>query len=318
MKFKGFLLVLVLLLSVGLMAACGEDETSGDEESDATTGATQVVVTDEASFLQGISEDGAWIIILEDDLTVDEEIVLAGQFTHRDEPARKIAIYAQDADRNITDQYTLTAPKLTIESENTRLQGGTFAGDVVVAANGFSIPDATIEGNLTFASEEFEASADLSGGTVTGTVSVEGGEEADAVTGATQIMVTDAESFFHGVSADGPWIILFQDDLTVDEEVVLTGNHTHRDEPARKLALYEQDADRNITAQFTLTAPKLTIQNENTRLQGGTFVGDVYVEANNFSIPNGTIEGNVYFASEEFEASADLSEGTVTGSVEVQ
>ncbi|WP_218197424.1 hypothetical protein, partial [Pseudomonas sp. 2995-1] len=76
----------------------------------------------------------------------------------------------------------------------------------------------------------------------------------DAVSGATQVVVTDEDSFFDGVSANGAWIIIFNDDLTVDEDVVLAGEHIHRDEPARKLALYEQDEDRNVTERFTLTA----------------------------------------------------------------
>ncbi|PXW92449.1 hypothetical protein DES38_10227, partial [Streptohalobacillus salinus] len=85
----------------------------------------------------------------------------------------KLALYTQDEDRNITDQFTLTAPMLTVQGENTRIQGGTFAGDVLVDANGFSIPDGTIDGDLIFADAEYEASADLSGGEVTGNVSVQ-------------------------------------------------------------------------------------------------------------------------------------------------
>ncbi|WP_416148014.1 hypothetical protein ACM26V_17425 [Salipaludibacillus sp. HK11] len=53
---------------------------------------------------------------------------------------------------------------------------------------------------------------------------------------------------------------------------------------ARKLALYDQGEDRNITNSYTLT-----------------------------------VDGNIYFASDEFEASAELSNNSeVTGSVEVQ
>ncbi|GGM22101.1 hypothetical protein GCM10011351_04980 [Paraliobacillus quinghaiensis] len=318
MKWKT---LLVLVLSLGLLAACGSDEeTSSDAENneDAVSGATQVIVEDEASLLNGISEDGAWIVIFEEDMTVEEELVLAGGFTNKDEPARKLALYTQDEDRNITDSYTLTAPKLTVQNENARIQGGTFAGDVYVEANGFSIPKGTIDGNLYFASAEYQESADLSEGEVTGTVEVQGGEEADAVSGATKLVVEDADSLVSGLTAEGPWIIIFEEDLTVEEELVLAGGVTHRDEPARKLALYTQDEDRNITDSYTLTAPKLTVQNENARIQGGTFAGDVYVEANGFSIPKGTIDGNLYFASEEYQESADLSEGEVTGDVEVQ
>lgn len=168
--------LLMMVLIIGLLAACGaDDDTAGDteEDADATTGATQVVVEDEESLLTGVSNDGAWIIIFEDDLETSEELVLTGGFENNDEPARKLALYTQDEDRVIIDQFTLTAPSITIENDNARIQGGTFAGDVYVKADGFSIPDGTIDGNVYFASEEYQESADLTGGTVTGAVEVE-------------------------------------------------------------------------------------------------------------------------------------------------
>lgn len=169
---KKFLLLMFVLV-MGLLTACGvaDEGVSGDD--DAVSGATQVIVEDEASLLEGVSEDGAWIVIFEDDMSTDEDLVLVDGFTHRDEAARKLALYTQDDDRNIIDQFTLTAPSLTIQNENTRLQGGTFVGDVYVEAEGFSIPDGTIEGNVYFANEDVEAAADLSGGTVTGSVEVQ-------------------------------------------------------------------------------------------------------------------------------------------------
>ncbi len=176
--------LLMMVLVIGLLAACGgedkdtskepETDTEADAtEADATTGATQVIVQGEDDLLSGVSKDGAWIIIFEDDFSTDNELVLTGEFESKGEPARKLALYTQDEDRNIIDQFTLTAPKLTVQSENTRIQGGTFAGDVYVEANGFSIPDGTIDGNLYFASEEYQDSADLTGGEVTGSVEVQ-------------------------------------------------------------------------------------------------------------------------------------------------
>ncbi|SEN52921.1 hypothetical protein SAMN04488134_101288 [Amphibacillus marinus] len=174
---KKILSLLMMVLVLGMLAACGGDDedTTADPapETDASSGATQVVVSDEDSLVNGVSADGAWIIIFEDDFSTDQELVLTGEFESKGEPARKLALYTQDEDRNIIDQFTLTAPKLTVQNENTRLQGGTFAGDVYVEANNFSMPDGTIEGNLYFASEEYQDSADLSGGTVTGAVEVQ-------------------------------------------------------------------------------------------------------------------------------------------------
>lgn len=167
---KKFMLLMMVLL-VGLLAACGDDAAE-EEETDTATGATQTVVTDEDVLLDGVTSNGGWILIFEGDMETDEELVLE-EGTHRDEEARKLALYTQDDDRNILDQFTLTAPQITVQSDNTRIQGGTFVGDVYVEANNFSIPDATITGNIYFADEEYEGSADLTGGTVTGDVEVQ-------------------------------------------------------------------------------------------------------------------------------------------------
>ncbi|SDB89509.1 hypothetical protein SAMN05421734_102261 [Pelagirhabdus alkalitolerans] len=178
---KKWMTLLMTVLVIGLLAACGadgvEEDTADDngDDADATTAATQVNVESEDELLEGISDDGAWIVIFHEDIETDEELVLTGGFTNNnDEPDRKLALYAQDEDRNITDQFTLTAPSITIENEATRIQGGTFAGDVYVEAEGFRLPaDSTIDGDLIFASEEYQDSADIEEGTVTGSVEVQ-------------------------------------------------------------------------------------------------------------------------------------------------
>lgn len=331
---------------MGLLAACGngddsatEDETvdetgevveesneETEEGSDVTTGATQSRVSDEESLLEGISDEGAWIVIFEDNVSSDEELVLTGGFENNDgESERKLALYEQDADRNVTGTFTLSAPSLTIEQENTRLQYGTFEGDVYVEAEGFRLLGGTIDGDLIFASEELQDSAEIDeDATITGETRVDGeasdnGETADATTGATQSVVNDEDSLLEGLSNEGGWIVIFQDDVSSDEELVMVdGFENNNGEVERKLALYEQDADRNVTGTFTLSAPSITIQNENTRLQYGTFEGDVYVEANGFKLLGGTIDGDLIFASEEFEESAEIDDdATITGETRV-
>jgi len=139
----------------------------------------------------------------------------------------------------------------------------------------------------------------------------------DAVTSAS--VVDNEASFKKAISKEGTWIAATLKDLTFTEDLVLEGQFIHKEEPARKIALYTQDADHNITNSFTLTAPKITIRSENARIQGGTFVGDVYVEANGFQVVNAKIQGNVYFAKDEYQASYSASDqGTVTGVTEVQ
>ena len=89
------------------------------------------------------------------DMSFTDEIVIAGEFTRNDELYRKLAFYSQDENRNITARYTVTAPSVTVRSPNTRLQGGTIAGDVYVEAPGFHLVDGTVEGDIYFASQEY-------------------------------------------------------------------------------------------------------------------------------------------------------------------
>jgi sucrose-6-phosphate hydrolase SacC (GH32 family) len=62
---------------------------------------------------------------------------------------------------------------MTIQSPNTRFQGGVFVGNIVVEANGFTLYDATVEGNIYYASQEYQESAEITDDSeVTGTMEV--------------------------------------------------------------------------------------------------------------------------------------------------
>ncbi|MDL4843102.1 hypothetical protein [Aquibacillus rhizosphaerae] len=332
MKFRLFLLS---ILVVGLLAACGSDDQASNEETtedDATAeeGEADVVTTaslvnDADAFVNAVSENGTWIIATLGDVTIEEDVVVAGEFHDKGDEAndiyRKIAPYTQDEDHNITESFTITVPKLTVQSENLKLQGGTLAGDVYVEANGFTLDaSATIDGNLYFASEDVQATAVIDG-TVTGANEVAAAEgEADVVTTAS--LVNDADAFVNAVSENGTWIIATLGDVTIKEDVVVAGEFHDKGDEAndiyRKIAPYTQDEDRNITESFTITVPKLTVQSENLKLQGGTLAGDVYVEANGFTLDaSATIDGNLYFADADVEATAVI-DGEVTGTTEVQ
>lgn len=139
----------------------------------------------------------------------------------------------------------------------------------------------------------------------------------DAVTSAS--VVDNGEAFKKAISKDGTWIAATLKDLSFSEDLVVEGQFINKEQPARKIALYTQDADHNITNSFKLTAPKLTVRSENTRIQGGTFIGDVYVEADGFSVVNATIEGNVYFSDAKYQATYSAADqGKVTGVTEVK
>lgn len=325
------LLVMLLVLSLVMVSfvACSnnEDNNAGNneavnneagnndanEEVDAVT--TASIVEDADAFAAGLSKDGTWIVAALNDITLDDELVVDGEFTHREAIARKIALYTQDEDRNVTARFTLTVPKMTVKSENTRVQSGTVKGDVYVEANGFNLVDATIEGNLVFASKEaLDTFVIDSNSKVNGTITV---ADVDVVTTAS--LVVDGNDLVNGLSADGTWIVATFNNVTLKEDLVVDGQFEHREAIDRKLALYTQDEERNVTARFTLTVPKMTVKSENFRITAGTIKGDVYVEANGFKLEKGaTVDGNIFFAKEEYKDSFNMEDGSVTGTMEVQ
>ncbi|MDF2532191.1 MAG: hypothetical protein K0Q65_1772 [Clostridia bacterium] len=173
-------LVLALVLLVSLLAGCTQpapaptpepttppvetppQTTPPETTPDVTT--TASIVNEEAAFEKAISSTGTWLIATLKDLSFDKELVLDGEFKNgkKDEAGkdiiqRKIALYTQDEDRNVTARFNLTAPKLTINSPEARIQSGTFKGDVYVSAKNFQLVDATVDGNVYFTTDEAKA-----------------------------------------------------------------------------------------------------------------------------------------------------------------
>ncbi len=146
----------------------------------------------------------------------------------------------------------------------------------------------------------------------------------DAVASAS--VTSDPEVFAKAISKDGTWIIASLKDLTFDKELVLDGEFKNgkKDEAGkeliqRKIALYTQDADRKVTARFTLAAPKLTINSPVASIQHGTFKGDLYVQTNDFQLVDTKVEGNIYFKDDAAKAGFKMDDkSSVTGKQEVQ
>lgn len=146
----------------------------------------------------------------------------------------------------------------------------------------------------------------------------------DATTSAS--IVDKAEAFEKAISSNGTWIICITKDLTVNKDIVLDGEYKNgkkdeagKDIVQRKIALYAQDADRNITARYTLTAPKFTINSPEASIQHGTFKGDLYVSVKNFKLIDATVDGNVYFTTDEAKSTfnADAT-SKITGKQEIK
>ncbi|MCB5955076.1 polymer-forming cytoskeletal protein [Enterococcus sp. CWB-B31] len=174
-----------------VLGACGADnDTSSDSTStsettevSSTSSSAEVVstasISDDPAVLEAaLSADGNWLIAATSDVTFESDVTVAGEFHDKGEESgdiyRKLALYSQDADRNVTAEYTITVPTLTVESENFNIVHGTVKGDIVVKANGFVLDGATVEGNVVFETQEYQDSADVTknDSSVTGTVTV--------------------------------------------------------------------------------------------------------------------------------------------------
>lgn len=177
MKTKALFLSLFLVVAFSFAAGCGNkqganNQTTQNNQPKQTTPAestpdvktTASIVNEAGAFEKAISRTGTWIIAITQDLTVNKDLVLDGEFKNgkkdkdgKDIIQRKIALYAQDENRNITARYTLTAPKMTINSPYASIQHGTFKGDLYVSASNFQLIDATVQGNVYFLTDDAKA-----------------------------------------------------------------------------------------------------------------------------------------------------------------
>jgi len=144
--------------------------------ADAVTSASPKESSVPSEIINGLSDSGFWIFAVLSDVRLDGDLVVSGEFHQRDDSTqpiyRKLALYAQDADRNVTAEYILTVPQMTVKSPNFRIQNGVVRGDIVVEADGFELFGGTLIGNLTFGTQAQMDSANLDEATITGTVSV--------------------------------------------------------------------------------------------------------------------------------------------------
>lgn len=178
MKLK---VLTTLFIAIAILTGCGQNNAAPDtnqaqqegQQPNQTTPpettpdvvTTASIVNTPEAFEKAISDSGSWIIAATDNITFDKEITLNGEFKNgkKDEAGkdiiqRKIALYTQDDQRNVTDRFTLAAPRLAINSPMASIQHGTFKGDLYVSANDFQLVDTTVDGNIYFANEEAQAS----------------------------------------------------------------------------------------------------------------------------------------------------------------
>lgn len=148
--------------------------------------------------------------------------------------------------------------------------------------------------------------------------------KADAVTSAS--VVDNSAAFEKAISSTGTWIIATTKDISVDKNLVLDGEFKNgkkddkgNDVVQRKIGLYTQDANRKVTARFTLTAPQLTVKSPEGSIEHGTFKGDLYVSAKDFKLVDATVDGNLYFTTDEAQSTFKMdATSKVTGKQELK
>ena len=154
---KNISVLLILVLVIGALAGCSP-ATEPEDNAEVDTVSAASITDDPAAFKAAIGADGTWIAAALTDFTFEEALVLEGTIDHDGTEERKIALYEQDEDRNITEEYTLTTPSLTIKSDNARIKGGTIDGDLYIEGMNFQLQHVVVTGDVYFASEEVKAS----------------------------------------------------------------------------------------------------------------------------------------------------------------
>ena len=181
MKIKSLILSVAVLATV--LTGCGKKaaDTTAPAKTDAKPAATDTkpatdavttasVVNDNAAFEKALTKDGGkYVVATLKDLTFDKELVVDGDCKTGKKDAngalvkdkdgneatqRKIALYTQDDKHVVTARFTLTAPKITFNSNYGSLEHGTFKGDVYVAGKNFKLVNTKVEGNLYFLNQE--------------------------------------------------------------------------------------------------------------------------------------------------------------------
>jgi hypothetical protein len=142
--------------------------TTPAKTADAVT--TASIVNENAAFEKALTADGGhYVIAILKDMTFDKELIVNGDFKTgkkdangalikdaqgNEQTQRKIALYTQDDKHKVTGRFTLTAPKITFNSNYGSLEHGTFKGDVYVAGKNFKLVNEKIDGNIYFLNED--------------------------------------------------------------------------------------------------------------------------------------------------------------------
>lgn len=127
----------------------------GAEQPDVVSGPTRA--NDEAEFEQKVSKANTeFMVIASRDMTFTKDITVESGIKSN-AANRALAFGTYKEDKTVDKRFTLAVPRLIIAGDNVKFEYGIIKGDVYVTGAGFNIKDATIDGNLYFASEALKS-----------------------------------------------------------------------------------------------------------------------------------------------------------------
>ncbi len=135
---------------------------------------------------------------------------------------------------------------------------------------------------------------------------------------------TDEETLEEGLK--NYYAITILNDIKTEKDLILEGEFSKTDTSiedkvvgtGRILQLCEVDENGVVIGEYSLTTNRITIKSEKTILKGGKFVGDIYVNADQFILSDVEVEGNIFFTNEKFKNTFKIeNNSTVSGSIEV-
>lgn len=167
-------IIAAVLICSSFLIGCGKNKNNpapSEKNPAGTTGmdnpstvTSPSKVNDELTLIQAFGEKGSWIITPTSDITTSKEIVVQKLLsTPEGKKGRNISLYATNEKQEVTNTYTLKAPKMLIQSDDTELKRGTFIGDIYVHGNNFKITDTKVEGNIYFETQEAKDTFKLEG-----------------------------------------------------------------------------------------------------------------------------------------------------------
>lgn len=177
-RMKVAALAMTLLVTGGFLTACSSKDDSVSTSSSKEEVVSGASISDKAAVIKkALGANGNWIVAITDDVTLKDTIV-SGEFHKKGDDSqeiyRKLALYAQDENHTVMDEYTLEVPEMIVKTENFNIVHGTVKGDIIVKANGFVLDGTKVDGNIVFEKEAYKTSAvlDKDDAEVTGQISV--------------------------------------------------------------------------------------------------------------------------------------------------